>query len=698
MKNKNGKDKFEFHAINSMATSSSAMPRRTLITGLLVIAALVLLSILVPGLIIENRKSEIVAKVQERQEILATGRSELILAWLDSVKAQSDRLVTNELFRLFAYEVDLAGGDFTQITPSPEGEEPDSGLGVSLFEQFPFMERVLTDFTINSDFTTSYLFGRTGIAYLTSSGSDPVSAEQQALALAHFGNKDAAFGPIRQDATGLVIDLLLPVLPAQSEADEEIPVGLMLLTFPVTTKISEFLSPRALSEIGEETRLVQKSGDKYQEIIPQDSRLIRPISSDLSQSQLFDFNLRPSLAGDGTDVYAAGAVLLPDQLWIVQEIDRAQAEKSLAEFRNIAILMATLIVVIVASVFLAFWWRLSSEHNGALARQFKELANRIHAQKQLLDKINGTIADFIGLKAVDGSYRYVNAAFAKGVGRDEDQLVGMDDAAIFGTGTAARMSITDQRAVASGNVVTANERVFLDNKEHHLQISKVPFIGEDDQVSGIVSVFRDVTDLVEEQRKKEKAVQQMVTALVRAVELRDPYLGGHSRRVSQFAVMVGKRMNLSDIEVATLEIASNLSQIGKLAIPREILNKPERLTPEEIAEIQKHPQHTQQLLRGIDFDLPVLETIMQMHERLDGEGYPKGLSGDDILVTARILGACDVFCARIEPRSYRHGLEPLRALEILDDNNDRYDLAVINALRNVVNSVEGEKLIASIQH
>ncbi|MCZ4280665.1 PAS domain-containing protein [Kiloniella laminariae] len=698
MKNKNGKDKFEFHAINSMAADSRTMPRRTLITGLLVIAALVLLSVIVPGLIIENRKSEIVSKVQERQEILATGRSELIHAWLDSVKAQSDRLVTNELFRLFAYEVDLAGGDFTQITPLPEGQEEDSSMGVSLFEQFPFMERVLTDFTINSNFTTSYLFGRTGVAYLASSGSDPVSPEQQALALAHFGQKEATFGPIRQDASGLVIDLLLPVLPAQSEADEEVPVGLMLLTFPVTTKISEFLSPRALSEIGEETRLVQKTGERYEEIIPQDSRLIRPVSSDLSPSELFDFNLRPSLDGSGTEVYAAGAVLLPDQLWVVQEIDRTQAEKSLAEFRNIAILMATLIVVIVASVFLAFWWRLSSEHNGALARQFKELANRIHAQKQLLDKINGTIADFIGLKAVDGSYRYVNAAFAKGVGRDEDQLIGMDDAAIFGTGTAARMSITDQRAVASGNVVTANERVFLDNKEHHLQISKVPFIGEDDQVSGIVSVFRDVTDLVEEQKKKEKAVQQMVTALVRAVELRDPYLGGHSRRVSQFAVMVGKRMNLSDIEVATLEIASNLSQIGKLAIPREILNKPERLTPEEIAEIQKHPQHTQQLLRGIDFDLPVLDTIMQMHERLDGEGYPKGLSGDDILVTARILGACDVFCARIEPRSYRHGLEPLRALEILDDNNDRYDLDVINALRNVVNSVEGEKLIASIQH
>ncbi|WP_419901305.1 HD-GYP domain-containing protein [Kiloniella sp.] len=695
---KNGKEKFEFHAINNMASSVRPANKRTMVTGALVIGALVLLSIIVPGLIIENRKDEVIAKVQDRQEILASGRSELIQTWLESVRAQSDRLVTNELFRLFAYEVNLAGGDFTQIVPPTPDEDPDSSLGVSLFEQLPFMERVLTDFTINSDFTTSYLFGKTGIAYLTSGGAAPINLQQKALALSNFGRKDVTFGPVRKDSTGLVIDLLLPVLPAQSEADEEEPVGLMLLTFPVTTKFAEFLSQRDLSETGEVTRMVQITNTGYQEIVPKEPELIKKMTMESESGDHFAFAMRPSISGNGAEVYSVGAKLLGDQLWVLQEIDRSQAEISLAEFRNIAYLFAGLVVLIVAAVFLAFWWRLNSEHNGALAKQFKELATRIHAQKQLLDKINGSIADFIGLKAVDGSYRYVNPAFAKGVGRDEEEIVGMDDAAIFGTGTAARMARSDQRAVSDGGVVTTNERVFLNNKEHHLQISKVPFVGEDNQVSGIVSVYRDVTQIVEEQRKKEKAVKQMVVALVRAVELRDPYLGGHSRRVSFFALMVGKRMNLSEIEVATLEVSSNLSQIGKLAIPRRILNKPERLTPEEVALIQKHPENTQQLLRGIDFDLPVLETIMQMHERLDGQGYPKGLSGDEILITARILGACDVFCARIEPRSYRNGLDPQRALEILDDNNDRYDTKVIDALRDVVNSVEGEKLIASIQH
>ena len=85
-----------------------------------------------------------------------------------------------------------------------------------------------------------------------------------------------------------------------------------------------------------------------------------------------------------------------------------------------------------------------------------------------------------------------------------------------------------------------------------------------------------------------------------------------------------------------------------------------------------------------------------MHERLDGEGYPNRLTGDEIGLTGRILGACDVFCARVEPRSYRAGLAPAAVLDILEENLSRYDPRVIEALKQVVATIPGEKLIASI--
>jgi HD-GYP domain-containing protein (c-di-GMP phosphodiesterase class II) len=268
--------------------------------------------------------------------------------------------------------------------------------------------------------------------------------------------------------------------------------------------------------------------------------------------------------------------------------------------------------------------------------------------------------------------------------------------ALFGQGTAKRLALSDRRVLSSREAVTSDEEIYLNGEPRYVQISKVPFLDPAGTPSGIVSVTRDVTELVEQQRKKERAIKQMVTALVRAIELRDPYLAGHSRRVAEFAVAVGKQLGCSEEELATLELAANLSQIGKLAVRKDLLTKPARLTPAEIVEMEAHVDQAIELLQGIDFELPVVETIAQMHERLDGKGYPRGLQGDGICLTGRILGACDVFCARLEPRSYRAGLAPAEVLDILEENITRYDTRVIGALKQVVATIPGEKIIASI--
>ena len=331
-----------------------------------------------------------------------------------------------------------------------------------------------------------------------------------------------------------------------------------------------------------------------------------------------------------------------------------------------------------------------------MADQFRDLATRIQTQKRFLDSINGSIADYIGLKSLEGDYRYANRAFAKAVGRDPEEIVGLDDAAIFGQGTAERLALSDQKAIESGDVVTFNEEVYLGGVRHHLQFSKLPFHGEAGEVNGVVSVARDVTEVVEEQTRRDRAVRQTVTALVRAIELRDPYLAGHSRRVANLSVEVAKRLKLPQDEITTVEIAGNLSQLGKLAISRNLLNKPDRLSESEIQEVRKHLDYAAAALRDVDFDLPVLPTIYQMHERLDGRGYPSGLAGDSIRVTAQILGICDVFSARVEPRSYRAGLSSEEALKILHDNGARYAPEIVAALSDVMHSVAGEKLLAGL--
>jgi len=338
-----------------------------------------------------------------------------------------------------------------------------------------------------------------------------------------------------------------------------------------------------------------------------------------------------------------------------------------------------------------------NENNAALADQFKRIADSIESQRRFLDSVNNSIAEYIGVKSRDGKYRYLNPAFAQAVHRPIEEAVGMDDAALFGQGTAERLAQSDQRVLEQNVPVTFNAEVYLQSRLHHLQVSKAPYQDDSGATAGIVSVMRDVTELVEEQQKRERASQQMVASRVKAVELRDPYLAGHSRRLAGFARAVAEEMEAGNEVVATVEVAAYLSQIGKLAVPVEVLTKPGRLTDEEVVQMQSHVHHAARILRDIDFELPVLEAVTKMQERLGGQGYPDGISGDQIPLTARILGACDVFCARIEPRVYRSSITPESTLDILDQNDGRYDQGVIAALRKVVASVTGEKLLADLK-
>jgi len=666
-----------------------------------VLAVFAALALLVPSVAIYQKRAALLGELEQRLEILARGRAEVVNAWLEGLTQPIARVVDSEMFRLFATEIDLARDDLSDLATgarkSPKAGTDPASPPVPLEAQIPFMERVLTDFAKSAGFTAGYLINREGVAYVTSGGTPELSPEQRDIALQTMNDGALRFGPVRVSPAGLVLDLYAPVFPAQDQGTGERPVGVILLGAPVGTRLSEILAPPPLAEEGERLRLLQLVDGKAYEIAPGEVPALRPVDAlrPAAPGQAIPFARRPLLSGEAA-AYSVGVAVSGPPWWIVQEIDARVVARRLNTYIVFVVIAVALAVLSLAATFGAFWWRLANEHSAALADQYRRLAARIDAQKRLLDSINNTITDHIGLKSADGTYRYVNPAFAQAMNRDVESAIGLDDTAIFGKGTADRLRHSDQRALASGTAVTVNEEVFLGTRGRHLQITKIPYRGEDGDSGGIVSVTRDITELVEEQKKRERAIRQSVAALVRAVELRDPYLAGHSRRVACFAREVGQRLGASAEELATIEIAANLSQIGKLGVPRAILTKPERLSPKEIEQMRRHLDHAREVLGGIDFGLPVLETICSMHERLDGGGYPHGLAGAQISLAARILGACDVFCARVEPRSYRRGIAAETAIEVLEQNSGRYDSKVVAALREVAESITGEKLMADL--
>lgn len=165
----------------------------------------------------------------------------------------------------------------------------------------------------------------------------------------------------------------------------------------------------------------------------------------------------------------------------------------------------------------------------------------------------------------------------------------------------------------------------------------------------------------------EQSVINMVKSMVIAIEAKDIYTRGHSERVSQYSLMMGRRLNLDETSYRELKWASVLHDIGKIGIPGSILNKPGRLTDEEFDIIKKHPGKGGEIIGPVSQIAASLPGIVHHHERYDGKGYPDGLKGETIPLMARIIAVADTFDAITSTRAYREGAPDAKALAIIDD-------------------------------
>lgn len=175
-------------------------------------------------------------------------------------------------------------------------------------------------------------------------------------------------------------------------------------------------------------------------------------------------------------------------------------------------------------------------------------------------------------------------------------------------------------------------------------------------------------ELLKSNVKLNSLLNDTVSGLVSAIEHRDPYTAGHQRRVTQLAVAIGQKMELSKDEIDCIRIASMIHDIGKINVPVEILSKPGSINAYELELLQNHPQAGFEILKEIDFPWPVAKVVLQHHERIDGSGYPNKLKGDDIRIEAKVLQIADVVEAMSSHRPYRPSLGIRRALAELEQN------------------------------
>jgi len=215
------------------------------------------------------------------------------------------------------------------------------------------------------------------------------------------------------------------------------------------------------------------------------------------------------------------------------------------------------------------------------------------------------------------------------------------------------------------------------------------FLSKPVDQSELLAHVRSLLSLKAHTDELERA-ELVLFALARCIEGKDPIPEGHCERLSGYSVQLGKEIGLPDDQLVALRRAGIVHDIGKVAVPETILLKPGRLTPEEFLVVQHHPVLGERICAPLKSFRLVLPIIRHHHEKLDGSGYPDGLKGEEISLTARVLQIVDVYDALTTDRPYKSAFASVKALEIMEDevNKGWWDSRIFGEFKRLVASGE----------
>lgn len=197
-------------------------------------------------------------------------------------------------------------------------------------------------------------------------------------------------------------------------------------------------------------------------------------------------------------------------------------------------------------------------------------------------------------------------------------------------------------------------------------------------ITGFQGIIKDID-------KMQRAMNGIIQAMVLTVEARDPYTAGHQRRVANLAYVIALELGLPLFTANAVKMAGIIHDLGKIQIPSEILSKPGKITAAELSIIKSHPQVAYDILKEIDFPWPLAKIILEHHEKLNGSGYPYGLTKKEILIESKILAVADAFEAMSSHRPYRPALGIDYALkEISKKKGIHYDKDVVSACIEII--------------
>jgi len=377
------------------------------------------------------------------------------------------------------------------------------------------------------------------------------------------------------------------------------------------------------------------------------------------------------------------AVVAGAWIWASDILSRAMTvNPNLLTF--VAIAKGTLFVV-VTSALLFVQIRGGLAHLQASGDQLRESEQRFRRVIEL-SPVPMTMND------ADGSVTLTNGAFVRALGYTRDDIPTVSEwwskaypDPVYRRRIAEEWEREAERSAHAGDAFDPLEvRVRCKDGTELIMLLSSASLGA--ASSEHVVAFYDITEREQAQQavlrtseRLEQVLKSVIALIGKVIEARDPYTQGHEEGVARISRLIAEEMGLPADEVDGIEVAALVHDVGKIGVPAEILTKPGKLAAAEFALIQEHSQRGYDILREVDFDWPVADIVLQHHERMDGSGYPAGLSGDDVSMGARILMVADVVEAMAAHRPYRAALGLDAAMGEITEHPEKYDPQVISA-------------------
>ncbi len=629
-------------------------------------------------LLLHDKKIELVDGLKEYQAHILKAESEIMSTQLVTQVLRARELAKARIFR----------GAIVNIVSMKEEKKAQA-------------QKDFKDFIKLAGFRAGHIFTVDGLLQATT--MDKLDTEESAYygpVREVFKTRIPYFSSLYIHKGELVSDLFIPVYSANVLSDSDMPGNILALVVPVHSLIRSFLATTEGLEANTTVRLVQEAVDgTFEEIkvdYPDTIKTI-PIEATLTGVSEVEFGNRTDLNG-AKKVYSTAVSMPSVRWWLATESGTEAIDSPLFQYRDklmISLILGVGLAFLLSTTILFFFSRLRHRKNEMeLADAIKLLRKKLHISKRL----NETLPTPYCLRnSQDGSLLYANRAFADMCGKPLSLISGLKIADLFNPEEAEALEHGNQMLTMSGGQTHIQEiEVYHGPKPTLFNVMSLSCANGNAAAPDTLFLFREITEERATNIQNIEMRQQIIDALVRAVEA-VPFLDGHTALLRQLAVEIAETLLLSDAEVATVEAAAILSQVGKSFIPKEIMQKEGKLTPEEIAETRRYVEHTCRIIKDIEFHLPIVETIWQIQENLDGSGYPKGLKGDEVSRPARILGVANIFSALVKKRSYRKAKTASQAIEILHMETARYDETVIRALEAVIESPQGRAIMRENQ-